>query len=361
MSYVMGLYHQLINHRGLQPRFFKIGKAKRMWKKFPYLVYAELISGKIGAFKMKLFGKEKFILAYAQTNDMKIQWLVSATSVKEPKEQHKLQLRVRQEKCVESKAKLAQNICSLNTILSHYSCLVSPLNLSSHFPDNMETPRKEESSESDNETLAIIQQNNDKGEEKNGNNEGKRPVANNEKEQEEGKQSINKGQPVKQNKGANREIKPEINKEADEKQSVKEEKQPIKQNKSKEEKQPVKQSNNEKQSVKVEKNLNEISTQNATSTSTNAKTGLKKIQAQANAKASMKRIQAQYGEPQLPDPYENDVNARNAKIHAQYDEPQFPDPEEQTTYHKPKIVKRQTQKKPVSYIKKKPIGSPTYN
>lgn len=334
MSYVMGLYHQLINHRGLQPRFFKIGEAKRIWKKFPYLVYAELISREMGAtFKMKLFGKEKFILAYAQTSDMKIQWLVSATSAKEPKEQHKLQLRVRQEKCVESQAKLAQNICSLNTILSHYSCLISSLNQA---VDNNIIPRKEESSESDNETLAEEENNG-------GKNEGKRSVANNEKEQEEGKQSIKEEkQVVKQNKGStNREIK-----------------RPVQQNKESEkrgedEKQPVKQSN-----VKVEKNLNEISTQIATSTLSSAKPNLKKIQAQANAKASMKRIQAQYGEPQLPEPYENDVNA---KIHAQYDEPQFPDPEEQTTYHKPKIVKRQTQKKPVSYIKKKPIGSPTYN
>src|SRR5690606_6901398 len=113
--YVMGLYHQLINHRGLQPRFFKIQQAERIWKKFPYLIYAELISKEKGInLRIKLFGKEKFILAYAQANDMKIQWLVSSTSAKEPKEQHKLQLRVRQEKYIESKAKLAQNICSLN-------------------------------------------------------------------------------------------------------------------------------------------------------------------------------------------------------------------------------------------------------
>lgn len=350
----MGLYHQLINHRGLQPRFFKIGEAKRIWKKFPYLVYAELISGEIGAtFKMKLFGKEKFILTYAQTNDMKIQWSVSATSAKDPKEQHKLQLRVRRERYVESKAKLAQNIRSLNTILSHY--LNSPLNQvmdNSHLPENMKISRKEESSESNNEMLADEENNG-------GKNEGKQLVENKEKEQEEGKSIKEEKQPVKQNKGAKGEIKPITNKEGNEKQPVQQNKESGKRGED-EKQQPVKQLSNEKQSVKVEKILNEISTQNVPSTSSNAKTNLKRIQAQANAKANMKKIQAQYSEPQLPDSYENDVNAK-MNIHAQYDEPQFPDPVEQTTYHKPKIVKRQTQKKPISYIKKKPIGSPTYN
>lgn len=122
-------YYQLINHKGLQNRFFKIQYAKRLWETFPYLIYAE-VENKTK--KQLIIGKEKFIEGYAKKMKMKCNYTVDVMNMSLLKE------KIRAEKRLEYK-EAKSHIHSFYNFIGGNHCVIESYNYTTEKHEEINT------------------------------------------------------------------------------------------------------------------------------------------------------------------------------------------------------------------------------